>query len=196
MKPNGGKAQTPKNISKKDENERRVHLFKNDFIVESSSGQSSQAIVFFGRDATLLIRVVLKQYIGTKKKSIMSEIKIFTLLENVRQEQTGSDLANVINQSSISLQGLPLMLGYKVSKHYSEIMMTHGGNCLEQWMVHIKQVEQRIDFAADMLRQILPALKILHGLNYSHGDLKPENVCARETKEGKLKFTLIDFGLC
>ena len=160
--------------SNKDGSQRKVYLFKNDIIVESSSGQSSQAIVFFGRDATLMIRVVLKQYIGTKKKSIMSEIKIFTLLENVRQEQSGNDLANVINQSSFSLLGFPLMLGYKVSKNYSEIMMTHGGNCLEQWMRFIRTPEQRIDFAADMLRQILVAMKTLHGLNYSHGDLKPE----------------------
>jgi serine/threonine protein kinase len=47
-----------------------------------------------------------------------------------------------------------------------------------------------------MLRQGIAALKIIHGLGYSHGDLKPENVCARETKEGKIKFTLIDFGIC
>jgi tRNA A-37 threonylcarbamoyl transferase component Bud32 len=40
------------------------------------------------------------------------------------------------------------------------------------------------------------ALKTLHGLGYSHGDLKPANICARKTKEGKMKFTLIDFGLC
>jgi serine/threonine protein kinase len=40
------------------------------------------------------------------------------------------------------------------------------------------------------------ALKTLHGFGYSHGDMKPENVCVRESNEGGLKFTLIDFGLC
>jgi serine/threonine protein kinase len=54
----------------------------------------------------------------------------------------------------------------------------------------------RINFAADMLRQTIMALKTLHSLGYSHGDLKPENVCVRESSEGGLKFTLIDFGLC
>lgn len=63
-------------------------------------------------------------------------------------------------------------------------------------MIHIKEPIMRVQYAADMLRQMIMALKVLHGLGYSHGDLKPENICARETKEGKLKFTLIDFGLC
>lgn len=40
------------------------------------------------------------------------------------------------------------------------------------------------------------ALKILHSQNYSHGDLKQENVCVRKSSEGGLKFSLIDFGLC
>lgn len=47
-----------------------------------------------------------------------------------------------------------------------------------------------------MLRDVIMALKVLHGFGYAHGDLKPENICARETKEGKIKFTLIDFCLC
>ena len=33
-------------------------------------------------------------------------------------------------------------------------------------------------------------------MGYSHGDLKPENVCARVNQQGQYKFTLIDFGLC
>jgi serine/threonine protein kinase len=46
-----------------------------------------------------------------------------------------------------------------------------------------------------MLRQGITALKTFHSLGFVHGDLKPQNVCARETKDGKLKFTLIDFGI-
>ena len=69
-----------------------VQLFKEEIIVESSSGKSSQAIVFFGREKNLNIRVVLKQYIGPKKKSIMTEIKIFTKLENIKKENCGDDL--------------------------------------------------------------------------------------------------------
>lgn len=48
----------------------------------------------------------------------------------------------------------------------------------------------------EMLRQILPAVSHLHRLGYSHGDLKPENICARTSYESNLKFTLIDFGMC
>jgi hypothetical protein len=97
-------------------------------IVESGSGESSQAYVFFGRESSLKIRVVLKQYKGTNKKAILREIKIFTLLENRKKELSGNDLLSVINNGN--LVGFPHLLGYKVGKTYSEIMMTHGGNCI------------------------------------------------------------------
>jgi len=54
----------------------------------------------------------------------------------------------------------------------------------------------KINFAADMLRQTIIALKTLHGLGYSHGDLKPDNICVRESNLDGLKFSLIDYGLC
>ena len=40
------------------------------------------------------------------------------------------------------------------------------------------------------------SLKTLHSFGYSHGDLKPENICARINKQGNYKYTLIDFGMC
>jgi len=115
----------------------KVNLFNNEIVVESYSSKSSQALVFFGREKSLGIRVVLKQYIGTKKKSIMAEIKVFTLLESLRQQNPGTELVAVINPGR-ELPGLPVMLGYKVSKNYSEILMTHGGSNIEQWMEHTK----------------------------------------------------------
>ena len=48
---------------------------------------------------------------------------------------------------------------------------------------------------AEMLRQIIPGLERLHAQGYSHGDLKLENICARTSQNGNLKFTLIDFGM-
>ena len=100
----------------------------------------------------------------------------------------------VINRGT--LIGLPHMLGYKVAKKYSEIMMTHGGNSLDKWFPNLKDRTERVHFAADMLRQIIMALKTLHGVGYSHGDMKPENLCVRQNSGGRLKFTLIDFGIC
>jgi serine/threonine protein kinase len=88
------------------------------------------------------------------------------------------------------------MLSYKVSKDFSEIMMTHGGNTLDKWIPLLKDARERSDFAAEMLRQIISALKILHKIGYSHGDLKPSNICVRQDSKGRLKFTLIDFGIC
>jgi serine/threonine protein kinase len=146
-------------------------------IVESGSGQSSQAYVFFGRESSLRIRVVLKQYKGVNKKAIIREMKIFTLLENLKKELSGNDLGCVINNGN--LVGFPHLLGYKVGKIYSEIMMTHGGNCLTKFAKKFTDRKERANFAADMLRQTILALKTLHGLGYSHGDLKPENICVR-----------------
>lgn len=70
--------------------------------------------------------MVLKQYMGSNKKAIIREMKIFTLLENLKKELSGNDLVSVIDNGN--LVGFPHLLGYKVSKNYSEIMMTHGGN--------------------------------------------------------------------
>ena len=50
-------------------------------------------------------------------------------------------------------------------------------------------------FVVEMLNQLIPALKKLHDLGFSHGDIKNENICAKFDKNGNLKFTLIDFGV-
>ena len=42
---------------------------------------------------------------------------------------------------------------------------------------------------------MIPALKKIHGLGLSHGDIKHENICVRIDSNDKLKFTLIDFGV-
>ena len=44
---------------------------------------SAQAYVFFGREKNLGIRIVVKQYKGSNRHSIKSEIKIFTLLSDL-----------------------------------------------------------------------------------------------------------------
>ena len=119
-------------------------------IVESGSGESTQAYVFFGRESSLKIRVVLKQYKGTNKKAILREIKIFTLLENRKKELSGNDLVSVINNGN--LVGFPHLLGYKVGKTYSEIMMTHGGNPVSKWAQKFNDRRMKTNFAADMLR--------------------------------------------
>ena len=35
----------------------------------------------------------------------------------------------------------------------------------------------------------------MHSFGYSHGDLKPDNICARVSSDGSFKFTLIDLGV-
>ena len=56
--------------------------------------------------------------------------------------------------------------------------------------------DERVHFAAEMLRQTFMSLKALHDIGYSHGDLKPSNICVREDSQGRKLFTLIDFGVC
>jgi serine/threonine protein kinase len=90
---------------------------------------------------------------------------------------SGNDLGSVINNEN--LVGFPHLLGYKVNKTCSEIMMTHGGNCISKWSKKFNDHRERANFAAEMLRQTIIALKTLHGLGYSHGDLKQENICVR-----------------
>ena len=101
---------------------------------------------------------------------------------------------DVINQGA--LVGLPHMLAYRVNRDVGELMMTHGGNCLDRAIHNYKTVEERTHFAAEMLRQTIMALKTLHSIGYSHGDLKLQNMCVRTDSHGRLRFTLIDFGIC
>ena len=81
-----------------------------------------------------------------------------------------------------------------MSRDVSEILMTNEGKIVEEWLPEISKAE-RLVFSIDMLRQVSYALKKLHDLGFSHGDLKPENICARRKKDGSFVFTLIDLGM-
>ena len=69
----------------------------------------------------------------------------------------GKDLKMQVGHGS-QLEGLPQLLGYKASKQFSEIFMTHGGDSLEVWKRYIRTPYKRSHFAADMLRQIINSL--------------------------------------
>lgn len=137
-------------IEQKNEEIFSLFLFGNDVIVEGGSGKSSQAYVFFGREKKLNIRVVIKQYKGNSRKAIICEIKIFTLLANLKKDQGGRELVGLITNGM--LDGLPHMLAYKVNKEYSEIMLTHGGVSVDMWLQSLKNILERTNFAAEMLR--------------------------------------------
>lgn len=117
----------------KQEEENKVIFFSKEIIVEKSSADSAQSIVFFGRESTMFIRVVLKQYSGDSFKSIFKEIKIFTLLEVYKEQQnTNKSLFSIIMNSK-KHDAMPELLGYKISNGIGEILMFHGGDCLETW---------------------------------------------------------------
>jgi len=153
-------------------------LFESRIEVDAQRIISGQAVVFFGREKTLGIRVVLKQYKAIESSSFLSEIKIFSHLEKIRNERAGNQLANMLARN-YDIETMPLMLGYKYSKDVGEILMTHGGNDLKTWLKANTNRTDRVHLAADFLRQIIIAVKTLHSFGCSHGDLKPENICVR-----------------
>ena len=70
----------------------KVQFFKEEIKVERVCANSGQAVVFFGRDSVMGIRVVLKQYKLAQFKGIFRELKIFTYLENDKSMDQGADL--------------------------------------------------------------------------------------------------------
>jgi len=108
-------------------------------------------VVFFGRELQLGLRVVVKQYTALKKKQSLAEIEVFTELEKIRAQQAGTKLSLVITSSDQHI-GFPVMLGFKFGAGYGEILMTHGGDTMDDLMNKIQNMQQRVDYAADMLR--------------------------------------------
>ena len=72
--------------------------------------------------------------------------------------------------------------------------MRHSGPNLNKWAKKISP-EMKVNFAIEMVRHVLPSLKKIHDLGYSHGDIKPGNICARKSHDGSFQFTLIDLGM-
>ena len=103
------------------------------------------------------IRVVLKQYKLAQFKGIFRELKIFTYLENEKSMDQGADLGIVLKEGSVH-DGLPCLLGYKIGDNFGEILMTHGGSCLENWQIKIPSYQEKMGFVITMLRQVLPGL--------------------------------------
>ena len=93
--------------------------------------------------------------------------------------------------------GLPYLLGYTIAEDQSkgEIMMTNGGTNLLEWRAKISSKKTKMLFILAMIYQVVHGLEKLHSFGYAHSDLKLENICARVASDGKLKFTLIDFGV-
>ena len=73
--------------------------------------------------------------------------------------------------------------------------MTNGGRNLSHWKDKINSKDNKMLFAKTMIYQVLKGLEKIHNFGYSHSDLKMDNICARISSEGQLKFTLIDFGV-
>ena len=73
--------------------------------------------------------------------------------------------------------------------------MTNGGTTIDKWAIKFKNRLEKFQFVKTMLCQLIPGLKRIHSFGYSHGDLKPDNICARKSRDGSIKFTLIDLGM-
>ena len=56
--------------------------------------------------------------------------------------------------------------------------MADAGKSLDNWGDQPYTKKQRMAFVVEMLKQLIPALKKLHDIGFSHGDIKHENICA------------------
>lgn len=63
----------------------KVIFFKEEILVEKSSADSAQSVVYFGEESTMGIRVVLKQYLNDSFQSLFRELKIFTLIQEYKK---------------------------------------------------------------------------------------------------------------
>jgi serine/threonine protein kinase len=116
---------------------------------------------------------------------------------------------NFINQ-------VPEILGFAYTQSLCEIKMLHCGPNVEKFLrsVYFEKMTlfHRVCCCFDMVRQLLRPLQRLNRMGYTHGDLKPENICInlRDGKNdplpidepvfgqpyvSKYEFRLIDFGI-
>ena len=152
--------------------------------------------MYFGKEIVTGMSVVVKKLNEDDQEDLLRELQITLRLEILRND---SQEQSVIQQMISKLDyrdGLPQILGIKLAQTKGEIMMANAGNTLSRWSHDIgSDLETRFEFAFEMCKQLINALKRLHTVGYSHCDLKYENICASVNKAGKLIFTLIDFGV-
>jgi hypothetical protein len=65
------------------------------------------------------------------------ELKIFTLLQEYKKSNNDQSSLLKILEASKKSDYLPELLGYKIGKGVGEILMTHGGECLDGWLERI-----------------------------------------------------------
>lgn len=97
-------------------------------------------------------------------------------------------------------QSFPTIYSVKITNILAEIHMEHMGVCFNHFQARGNfSTQQKIGIAFEMGWQILQALQVLHRAGYVHQDMKPDNICVKQTqdKKGKIcyQFSLIDFGL-
>ena len=125
---------------------------------------------------------------------MLKEIRVFALLEKQRALLSKEQETEQFSQN-FAEDGFPKLLSYKLSLDGGEILMSDAGSSLDKWYDMGFSKPDRMNFACEMLKQMIPVLHRLHDLGFSHGDIKPENICAKHDSKGNLKFTLIDFGV-
>jgi len=89
----------------------------------------------------------------------------------------------------------------KKNNHTVKLIMKNHGIPLTKFIVHQNIIENKklkisiikIDFLNVLIHQIGNAISYLHHSNFSHGDLKPNNILCN-FNNNKLSFNLIDFG--
>ena len=147
--------------------------------MKHSVAETDQICIFYGRDVkhSSCQQVVAKQYLGDSINELLREIKVYTELKNQKVAQDPTQKDNFNNNTKHV--GLPKLIDYKIKEALGEIIVTNEGLDLDKWGERIPEKNLRRKFMFCMLRDLIQSLQIIHTLGYCHGDLKPENICAR-----------------
>ena len=98
------------------EHDTEILFFKERIEVDKVLTGSAQAVIFFGTEVNMRMRVVLKQYRGETFEEILREIRLFTLLEKKKLQidiPQWNDMSEILICDK-QLDGLPELLGYKI----------------------------------------------------------------------------------
>ena len=125
-----------------------------------------------GEGTTYAIKTIKKTKIQRDEDALKREVRLMVTLDH----------PNIVNLYDL----------YEDVKYYHLIMEYCSGGELFERIIQIgRYTEER---AAQLMKQIISAVKFLHDNNIAHRDLKPENFLF-ETTENRSILKLIDFGL-
>ena len=82
---------------------------------------------------------------------MIKEIRVFTFLEGQRTHKSSQSVKE-FNRVYHEAEGLPKLLGYRLSLAGGEILMFDAGLSLDKWYKYDMSSHQKMKFVCEMLR--------------------------------------------